>query len=141
MKDIATPVCNELETILAGAEKISQKLNFTEMCTEVVLYALLENNQLPVFQHLQTLGANTIGMKLTLAKLLNGKAQVTPPPVLTHSNALAGLLFINGMSCKTGVHLLKTILKNRNTAAFRMLNQSGVTLDKNGFIIYSPINN
>ncbi|WP_295714384.1 hypothetical protein [Mucilaginibacter sp.] len=133
-------IVNEVETYVNEAREISIKYKLPEVCTEVLLYAMLDNKNLSVYQQLKELGVNTIGMKIDLAKKINAKAAPVSAPIMAHSNALTGLLFLNG-GHTNGTRLLQTILINQNTAAARMLNANLVKLDKYGKVIYTPENN
>lgn len=146
METVKQPITTETEmqAILTGAMQISQQYGLKEICTEAVLYAILNNDNLNANTQLLKMGFNVYMLRRVIAERLKNKAIVNPPIEPPYSNALEGLLFLNAFdkgSQNTSTHFLKTIIKNNNTAAARLLKLERVSLTPNNELIYKPIIN
>ena len=131
---------NEITAVLQGAAQIGQQCRLNELCTETLLYAIAENNQLSANAKLKALGVNVTGFKAMLLKRLEKKAKPAALIPIPESTAVIGLLFLNSRrddSCQ----LLKCIIQNKNTAAARLLSQERLSLNEYNELIYKPIEN
>jgi len=132
-------VPHELTTILADALVISQQSHLKEICTEALLYAILENEKIAA--RLLKCGLNIFMYKRQLAVRLKMKAISNPPAEPPHSVALQGLLILNGMengNSHSAISLLKTIIKNNNTAAARLLKAERIAINDFNELVYKP---
>ncbi|MDP9076271.1 MAG: hypothetical protein M3O71_02510 [Bacteroidota bacterium] len=133
---------NEVTTILAGASQISRDNQLKEVCTEALLSALIENEA--VAAKLLNTGFNIFMFKRLLSEKLKTKSIDSPPVNPPYSVALEGLLALYVIDCRgnaSSLQLLKTIIRNNNTAAARLLSLERITLTENNHLIYTPILN
>jgi len=137
-KSNAEPVAmNELAAIISDAEVLCRLYGLAEICTEVLLLAMLDNTKLSAYNYLLLLGVNIVAIKKELEKRLSNKPVVVGKKI-ANSVALDGLMFLNGGN-RNSLKLVTTILENNNTAAARLLKQERIFLDQFRDIFYRPI--
>ncbi|MDB5029717.1 hypothetical protein [Mucilaginibacter sp.] len=137
-----TDTQNELAAILTDAVHISRDNQLKEICSEALLLAIFNNE--PIAAKLLKMGFNIFMFKRLLAEKLKTKAIDTPPLEPPYSVAIDGLLILTAMDKSgrnNGLKLLKTIIKNNNTAAARLLKAERITLNSFNELVYKPIIN
>jgi len=133
---------SELTMILAGALERCRDSKLSEVCTESLLYAIMDNESLAANTRLLKIGFNIYMFKRTLLKRLQAKVDTNPPAMPVLSVAVEGLLVLNSMDrrcSQSSLHLLRTIIKNNNTAAARLLKKERIFLNEFNELIYKPI--
>ena len=131
----------ELHEVIAEAAWICQSCNLTEICSESVLRAILDNADLTANEALVKAGINVTALKRVITKRLKAKGGITRPESITISTAVEGLLVLNRMerACNSSsLHLLCTIIKTDNTAAARLLKSQQIGLTSKNVLIYKP---
>lgn len=131
---------NELTIVLSSALQISRDNHLKEVCSEALLYAILDNEAIAA--KLLKMGFNIFMFKRLLAEKLKKKAIESPSTEPPYSVAVDGLLILTTMdkaSKNNCLTLLKTIVKNNNTAAARLLKSEHIILNSYNELVYKPI--
>ncbi len=142
-----TITINELLAIMSAANEVSQLYNLKEVCSEALLYALLSKPEFTAYVSLVDAGCNMAVFKRHLIKSLKakGSAGSATKGNLPVSIAVEGLMALNaiayGNTDTTSFQLLKTIIRNDNTAAARLLKAKRITLNQKNELIYKTLNN
>lgn len=137
------PLAKDFANIGAYAQEACVKFGLKEVCSEVLLFAIVDDMNCATYSALTEAGYNANKLKAQLREGFKKRSAAQDDkrekPLSVSVEGLFALHAIqySGMPLNT-MSVLRTIIRNNNTSAARLLHSQHIKLNKQNELIYQP---